>query len=425
MSSKQPVSGVEKPEKLVIAVSAAIGLCILGDSLMYGILPLAADSLGIPLALVGVLLSANRLVRLVSNTWLSALFERFGPRRPFVAATVLGVLTTVLYGLGWGFAVFLLARLGWGVAWSGLRQGGYQAVWTGSDGRTGRLMGIMWGIIRLGSAISVLVGGYLWDNFGYHSAVGVIAGMSTLAIPVALLIAWPGAAASPVPQQRSAAKDRTRSLEGWRLALSDPRQRWMLLIGFLKLVFSSVVISTAALFLADRLGTEQPLAALGIGIGTVAGMVLALRWLSDLAIGPSLGALSDRVGQSRMAALLVVTVFMGIIGAVSFSGLLSLACLSLVLILNTGVNVTLDAAANRIARETARPHLYVGAYTTASDAGSAVGPLLAYSLAGAAGFSTMYLLAAAVLTLVVLRYWWRAPSWVAIGRSQRHVAEAE
>ena len=57
---------------LVTVVGSCVGLAIMGDSLMYSILPLAAPGLGIPLPLVGVLLSANRLVRLLSNAWASA-----------------------------------------------------------------------------------------------------------------------------------------------------------------------------------------------------------------------------------------------------------------------------------------------------------------------------------------------------------------
>lgn len=111
--------------RLVVSAGIVVGLCILGDSFLYSILPLEAAKLGIALPLVGVLLSANRLVRLISNTAVSGVFERLGPKRPFALSALLGVLTTAMYAVGYGFWMFLPARLGWGVAWSGLRQGGY------------------------------------------------------------------------------------------------------------------------------------------------------------------------------------------------------------------------------------------------------------------------------------------------------------
>jgi len=165
------ISPLQKPERLVFNVGLTIGLCIRGDSFLYGNLPIEAENLGIALPSVGILLSANRLVRLISNTWASAIFEKLGPRQLFIFAAVLSLLTTALYGIGWGFSVFLLARMGWGIAWSALRQRGYQAVWTGGEYPKGKLMGLLWGPIRLGSAFSVLFGGYLQDLWGYRAGV--------------------------------------------------------------------------------------------------------------------------------------------------------------------------------------------------------------------------------------------------------------
>src|SRR5712692_4971624 len=102
-----PILNTPSPNRLVIAVGGVTGLCILGDSFLYAVLPLEAQNLGIALPLVGILLSANRIIRLVSNTWASALFERFGPRIPFFFATIIALITTAIYGLGWGFISFL------------------------------------------------------------------------------------------------------------------------------------------------------------------------------------------------------------------------------------------------------------------------------------------------------------------------------
>ncbi|MBI3958668.1 MAG: hypothetical protein HY328_07660, partial [Chloroflexi bacterium] len=110
----------------------------------------------------------------------------------------------------------------------------------------------------------------------------------------------------------------------------------------------------------------------------------------------------------RLAALLVMGVLAAVIGAVTLGGVASLLCVALILIASTGVNVTLDAAANRLSVTTPRPHLFIGAYTTVSDAGSAVGPLLAYSLGAAAGFGALYVAAALVQAVVVTVFWWRS-----------------
>jgi MFS family permease len=382
---------------MVLIVGGTIGLAIVGDSFLYGTLPLEAKNLGFALPLVGVLLSINRLVRLLSNTWASAVFEKLGPRRPFVFAVILALLTTAAYGAGWGFMVFLLARMGWGIAWSALRQGGYQAVWTGGDKAKGRLMGMLWGVIRLGSAFSVLFGGYLRDRFGYRTGVGGIAALTALAIPVALSIRWPA-------EPRQAPRAQASFREGWREALKTAPGRRLLLAGFVHSAFEGALISTTSLFLVDRLGGNVLFPGLGARIGTLAGSLLALRWIADMLFGPAIGAISDRIGQARTLVVLAAVLLVTMLGVVGLSGMPLILCLCLLFISSAGLMITLAALASGIALRAERPHLYVGVYATAHDAGGAIGPLLAYFATGLIGLSGQYLLAAVVLILAILWY---------------------
>lgn len=383
--------------RLVVAAGAAVGMSLLGDSLLYNLLPREAEQLGIPVAAVGVLLSANRWVRLASNSGVSRLYERLGPRIPFLTATVLALIATTVYGVGWGFAAFLVARLGWGVAWSALRQGGYQAVWAGSDTARGRLMGVFWGTVRLGGATSVLLGGYLRDRFGYQFALGAVACATALAFPLALAIRWP--AMSP---QRRTPETGGPGPRSWRGTFGFKARGWLLGSGFLHGVFDGAFISTLSLFLAGRLGSDQPLSAL---TATVAGALLAVRWLAGPAIGPTLGALSDRSGQPRMVVLLTAVLLSGVAGTVGLAGLWPILFASLVFAAGAGLSVTLSAAASGMAIRSDRPHRFVGVYTTAADAGLAAGPLLAYSRSSADSLGMLYLAAAAMLMTVVLLYW--------------------
>ena len=388
---------------LVVAVSGTVAFAIMGDSLLYGILPLAAEDLGLLPQQVGLLLSANRLIRLLSNTWLSTLFARFGPYRTFVVSAILGVLTTAVYGLGWGFLMLLMARMAWGISWSGLRQGSYQAIWAGAGSAAGRLMGLMWGVVRGGSAVSVLLGGFLFDRYGYQVTVWTIAAISTLAIPIALRLSWPAGAQIGKPVSQPA----QNMLQGWQEALSDPLQRTVLLVGFFKLLLNAILIATASLFLAERFGNQAGGVLLGLEVGALSGIVLATRWFSDLFLGAVMGALSDRIGRIRLPVLLILLLCLGLAVMLWTTASLSILALLGVLITSTGVNVILDAYANQLALGTAQPELFVGAYTTASDLGSALGPLLAFTLVTAVGFAPVYGVAAllvlvAVLYLVVL-----------------------
>lgn len=386
----------EKPSKHLLHVALVIALGIMGDSLMYSLLPLEAENLGIPLSLVGLLLSANRIIRLLSNTWAGLAFERWGPRIPFLVAAVLAFVTTALYGMGWGFVVFLIARSGWGIAWSAFRQGGYQAVWAAPEKVKGRLMGLLWGIVRLGSAFSVVLGGFLYDRYNYSHAVAVIAACTALSIPAALLLRWPR-------KQQVHPIEHSSPLEGWKTAFETAPRRWILAVGFMDTLFEGVLVATLSLYLSSRLGSS--IEDFTLGIGTLAGMLLALRYLANIIFSPLLGALSDRLGQPPTLAVLSLVILGGISAAVNLTGLGMFVCLAVVFFAGSGLFSVGNAAASGLAKETQRPHLFIGFFSTAIDAGAAVGPLLAFSIGKAAGFDTLYVLSAALLFIACIRFW--------------------
>ena len=385
------------PLRLVVSAGLTIGLVIMGDSLLYNLLPLEAARLGISLPLVGILLSANRIVRLASNAWMSAVFERFGPRLPFIAAAALGLATTLVYGAGWGAAAFLAARLGWGIAWSALRQGGYQAVWTDGSDVKGRHMGLVWGIVRMGSAISVMAGGFLRDRFGYNVAVWAVACAGVLGIPVALSMRWPAS-------QRATRAPNGAPASGWGEAFRDRRRRLILAAGLADSLFEGVIVSTASLFLAGVLGSANGALDVGIGLGTLGGMLLAVRWTSDLIFGPAFGALSDRLGQPRTAVLLSCALLAATGGAAAARGLAAALGMALMFVIGAGLNIVLGTLANGLALRAERPHLFVGVYTTATDAGLALGPIVAYAVGGASRLPALYVAIVLLITLAVIAF---------------------
>lgn len=389
---------------LVATVGSCVGLAIMGDSLMYTILPLAAPGLGIPLPLVGVLLSVNRLIRLLSNAGASRIFERFGPRLPFIGSVALGALATLLYGVAGGFVTFLIARLLWGISWSGLRQGGYQAVWTGEPGQKGRLTGLLWGLVRLGSAIGVLVGGILYDRAGYMAAIQFVMVAAVAALPLALLFRW-GAVHMPTTKDKTEETTRHTSDGGWRSAWARPVQRWLVVAGFFQYLLSGVVVSTTAVFVAQRMGAHDEAAWWGIGIATLTGMMHGVRWITDLALGPAVGAFSDRIGQAATAFLVTLVMVVALLGAMLLPPMLGVLCLFVVLLSDGALHIVMSAAASGVAITTARPHAFVGVFTTTTDAGSALGPLVAYSLVTSIGLSTVYGVLAVFLLATVLQFW--------------------
>ena len=97
-----------------------IAVAMIGDTLLYVVLPLYHQDFGISLAMVGVLLSLNRWIRLLANSGVAAIGERVGPHALMVMAAIGSVVSTTLYGLVENDAVQVAARMLWGISYASL-----------------------------------------------------------------------------------------------------------------------------------------------------------------------------------------------------------------------------------------------------------------------------------------------------------------
>jgi MFS family permease len=389
---------------LVVTVGSLIGLSIMGDSLMYSVLPLAAPGLGIPLPFVGVLLSINRLIRLISNGWASRAYERWGAHWPFLGSLGLGALATLSYGFAANLPVLVGGRGLWGIAWSGLRQGGYQAVWTGAPHQKGRLTGLLWGLVRMGSAIGVLAGGVLYDRYGFQTAMLFVIATATLAVPAGLLLRWAEGHA-PVIKPASTPLQDAPLKAGWRSMIQTPAQRWLVVAAFVDYLASGVIVSTTAVFVSGVSTREDGIMWLGIGVATLTGLLHGVRWITDLAFGPLVGALSDRIGQAATAALVAVCYAASLALALTLPPVGAVLALFAVLLCDGAMHIVMSAAATGVALTTSHPHTFVSIYATTTDAGSALGPLVAYSLVEFVGLPLVYGVLGTLLLLAVGQFW--------------------
>ena len=88
-----------------------IAIALIGDALIYVVLPLYHQEFGVSLAMVGVLLSLNRWIRLLANSAVAHLGERIGPHALMIAAAVGSIVSTGLYGLAEGATLQIVARV--------------------------------------------------------------------------------------------------------------------------------------------------------------------------------------------------------------------------------------------------------------------------------------------------------------------------
>jgi len=393
--------------RLLLPLGAAMALSLTGDSTLYAVLPNQIETVGITLSVVGVLLGANRLIRIPGNLLAGALNDRLGRRRLFLLGLALGVVSTLSYGLVRGFVPLLAARLLWGTAWSLINVGGYTMILDRSTpADRGRMTGFYQMAFMFGLAVSPLLGGTLTDLLGFRPAVRICATVSAGGLALAWLFLPETRPATPSLPSRPRGGLPRQWLRQWYSAFqgADPRL-WQADAIYLIILFvnSGVLMSTVSLYLKQRWGTGIPAGGTAIGVASLAGAMLTLRALLGVVAGPLAGSLSDRLHTRwpvvRGAILLGAAGFL-VLALLPGFGAVPLG-VALVALSSGALSATLAAIAGDLATRD-RPGVTVGSLATAGDIGSASGPLVAYWLVARLDLRWVYLLCAVALALSLM-----------------------
>ncbi|MDE2744687.1 MAG: MFS transporter [Chloroflexota bacterium] len=381
----------------VIAVALAVASTLLGDSMLYAVMPSQPESWMLSLPAVGILLSANRLIRLVTNSVAAVIFQWFGRRGPFIAALLLSVVVTLCYGWSTAFGLLLAARMGWGFCWSILRLGGFWTVLTeAGDHNRGLLMGAYSAIVRMGSVGGVLLGAALADLFGHKLTLTLFAAvMAGTAVAWTLTSRRPALAGQSTPQKSERAD--------LRAVLAD--RRLLVTCGAILvtgLVFSGLVTASLGFYLSAHFGQQIAVLGVALGVTTATGILLGSQWLP---LSPLFGYLSDRFGRVTVISGGFATGAAGLIVlAASNSIWLILAAVLFAFVASTALTVTLHATAGDLAPPDRR-NAVLSAYATFLDLGSALGPLIGLSFASLAALQGLYSGAAVLLLVAALSFW--------------------
>ena len=382
----------------VIRAAMVVSASNLGDSLLYVALPLIYPSFGLSLVHVGILLSANRLVRFVSNTFAGYVYGRKPVKQVLVIAIFAASFINLSYGYIGGFLPFLLMRLCWGITWSFLRLGGYLSVISFSDeSNRGRYMGVYQSISGVGFLSGGLIGGILLDSWGYTSANLLLASGTFLVIPIAFSLTDKGLETKEQEQNRGFD---IRSMFGNSELLSIG-------IGIMltRLFLGSLISSTLSLYLVEVLGSEGVLLlGMEVGIASLTGFLFSFRLFSKFILGPIIGVLSDRIGGQRTMIIFFVS------GSVSLMLLAlsrSLVLITLAVILSflsdTGLGVVITTLVSEMVKtDDAESQYTLSAFTNWIDVGSSLGPLVIFSLITKISFNTIFVSASAALLIYAL-----------------------
>lgn len=397
-------------QRIVLVLGAGTAISLLGDSTLYTVLPRLdiATEAGVTLAMVGVLLGANRVIRLLTNGIAGVLYDRW-PRRPLLIASLFaGALSTLIFAIARGPVPLLASRFLWGAAWSGIWVGGNAAVLdVALPENRGRLSGQyqMWFFLGTGGA--ALVGGVLTDLIGFHRALftGAImtffaAGLWVLALPHARSGSGAGA---PLPDARTVPPIAQPGSFPWSDAFFVAVPLFVT-----RFVFAGIASATTALWLAGLIGNDLPVARFLVPLATLTGIFVASRSLVSLVGARLAGAFSDSGGgRWRATAVVMAAGAAGVWAASSQAVLVAIAGGLLAAVSAGGVQAVVPAIAADTSDLAQRGRMLSVAFTM-GDLGSALGPPLALGLVGALSIGTTYRLCAALLAFTVAFALWRS-----------------
>ena len=274
--------------RAIIGSSSIMSLALLGDALLYAVLPAYAEDFGLTLPWVGVMLSANRFVRVFAYGMLARLTQRVGIRRMCIAAAVTATVSTAFYGFGQGPAVILAARVLWGLTY------GVLVLVTLSyaveyRARAGTRVGVGQAIQRIGPILALFGGAWLVGVVGPNTAFAV------LAIPTALSLFI----AFTLPKADGEAAKRSKPAS---LARPKPIDVLYFLQGYG--VDGVFAVSITLIFAREASLADAVMSG---------GALLAMRHFGEAIAAPLFGWIADRFGARRVFVAAAILTMLGFV----------------------------------------------------------------------------------------------------------------
>jgi DHA1 family multidrug resistance protein-like MFS transporter len=384
---------------LASGLALAYSLALLGDQMLYVFLPSQPAAAGVAAGSLGIILSANRFVRLAANSLAGLLSDRLGRRRPYLLGMLLALVSTAGYLVSDGFWSLLLSRVVWGIAFALIHVVGTAVILdVSTDEDRGRTVGSYSSLAQLGTLIGLVLSGFLTDLMGYRGTLMIYVPLAGLGILVALLVLRDR---DGEPMRRPAATSgglgTLAGLRGLDRRLLAPAY-----VNFVSLFAGSgVVAATLGLYLKQM--ASEPGAGFLVPIASLTGILLAARRLAGMIEAPIAGQLLDRFGDRRAVAALGALV--SLVGFAVLAGGRGVGMVVLGVVLMAIGEGFIGPAVVVWTGDNAPPHLrgvVMGGLATTGDLGAAIGPLVGYALLETAGLRSAYALCVALMLSALL-----------------------
>lgn len=340
------------------------------DIVLYLLLPMYADQFHVTLAEAGILLAANRLVRIAGYRWVARFYSEKGDRPTCLLAVVAAILCALGYTMANGFWALLPLRLLWGMAFAGLNLS-TQAMATANPMGAARRSGRSRAVIAIGPMLwlptAAILAGYIGPRY-----VFLLVAMTAL---LGLLAArrLPAHDYPPAPARR------------WKLP--NALDWWSFLEG---LTLDGLFIIGLSYMSKQSFSEHAEL---------IAGVLMATRYFGEIVLSPVGGWLAERFGAVRVLVVLSLMTCAALVGFGEgnwlwiFAGLI-VVLRSLQLPLLPPIVAARTPPADRV-------HALAGRAIW-RDIGAGVGPILAGLLLPVMSSLWLYGLSASALALAAL-----------------------
>jgi MFS family permease len=344
----------------------------LGGGVVFPILPIVGQALGIAPAMVGLILSLNRITRLGVNPFTGHLVDRFGPRWPLMCGLLIEGLATLCYTAGLASheptAWFLVGRALWGVGSSLLMVGALTgALIVSTAAARGRATALVRMALSFGVPAGLLLGGLVANLVSVRAAFLAATFITFGGMGVAFFIA---------PNARGATathRERPPPAGAALRELLRPGPLWIIWLFNFIVFFSAQGVILASLVLIVH---QRQLILPGLNAEGSAGTLMAVMLGTSAIVSWIAGRSMDRRSRKSAVLLPAATCLACGFAVLAFAHTLlpAAVALGIIGIGLGGISVPLIV----IMGELIRPDCYgraVGIYQVAGDIGGSLGPI--------------------------------------------------
>ena len=308
----------ENPTILLLCVSTA--LLTSGQGMVAPILPLYADSLGVSVTTVGLVISAFGLARFMTNIPTAILAQKFGRRLPLVVGPFIAAIGNGMAGVVDSLTYLIIFRFVAGIGSAAFITGAI--IFIGditTPANRGRMMSVYQGSFILGISFGPVLGGLIAEAFGLRAPFFAVGGLSVLSGIWAIF-----KVPETRPPQENYSSSSTMSenlgenIPGNEISRTQSKSSLVFSRGFIliSLVFMITFFTRAGaqFTLLPLVGSKE----LGLSPGQL-GAIFTVPPVIAFLLLPFAGSISDKYGRKKtiVPGLLIVSLSLFLLGSSS------------------------------------------------------------------------------------------------------------